>query len=231
MRFMKKRTSVAEGLGKRAVKASSAAARRVEDLVDLVRRRLSHIAEDFYDMGVALRELASPKLYTAVGCTSFEELLGKYRLGSHTQAYRAMAVVKAFPNRDEAIALGFEKCAAVLSYASATKKPDVARAITESGKLGGKSLATLSVRDIDKETSRVRKIQRAKGAPTEREVRASRAARELKRWLGKHHARPAAIDVHEDHRELWVDVRFSLATLEAMLGLATMKTKTKLRVA
>ena len=68
--LMKKRTSVARGLGKRAVEASSAAARRVEDLVDLVRRRLSHIAEDFYDMGVALRELASPKLYTAVGCTS-----------------------------------------------------------------------------------------------------------------------------------------------------------------
>jgi hypothetical protein len=54
-----------------------------------------------------------------------------------------------------------------------------------------------------------------------------RAARELKRWLGKHHARPATIDVHEDHRELWVDVRFSLATLESMLGL----TKGKLRVA
>jgi len=224
---MKKRTSVAKAVGKRAVKASPAGARRVEDLVDLVRRRLSHIAEDFYDMGVALRELASPKLYTAVGCTSFEQLLAKYKLGSHTQAYRAMAVVKAFPNRDEAIALGFEKCAAILSYASATKKPDVARGITEAGKLAGKPLSELSVRDIDKETSRVRKIQRAKGPPTEREVRASRAARELKRWLGTHHARPATIDVHEDHRELWVDVRFSLATLEAMLGL----TKRKLRVA
>jgi hypothetical protein len=100
---------VAKTIKKRAAKASSASARRVDDLVDLVRRRLSHIAEDFYDMGVALRELASPKLYAAVGRSSFEELLAKYKLGSHTQAYRAMAVVKAFPNRDEAIALGFEK--------------------------------------------------------------------------------------------------------------------------
>ena len=227
MRLMKKRTSVARTVKKHAAKASSASARRVEDLVELVRRRLTHIAEDFYDMGVALRELASPRLYTAVGCTSFEDLLAKYHLGSHTQAYRAMAVVKAFPNRDEAIGLGFEKCAAILSYASATKKPDVAREITAAGKLAGKPLAALSAREIDKETSRVRKIQRAKGPPTEREVRASRAARELKAWLGKHHARAAAIDVHEEHHELWVDVRFSLAALETMLGL----TKRKLRVA
>ena len=223
MRLMKKRTSVARTLKKRAANASSASARRVEDLVDLVRRRLTHIAEDFYDMGVALRELAIPKLYTAVGCASFEDLLTKFSLGSHTQAYRAMAVVKAFPNRDEAITLGFEKCAAILSYASATKKPDVAREITAAGKLAGKPLAALSAREIDKETSRVRKIQRAKGPPTEREVRAARAARELKAWLGKHHARVAAIDVHEEHHELWVDVRFSLAALEAMLGLKTRK--------
>ena len=47
-------------------------------------------------------------------------------------------------------------------------------------------------------------------------------------WLGKHRARAAAIDVHEEHHELWVDVRFSLAALEKMLGLAT---KAKLRVA
>ena len=130
---MQKRTTVAKTVKKRALETSTASARRVDDLVDLVRRRLAHITEDFYDMGVALRELASPKLYTAVGCTSFEDLLAKYQLGSHTQAYRAMAVVKAFPNRDEAIALGFERCAAVLSYASATKKPDVAREITGSG--------------------------------------------------------------------------------------------------
>lgn len=35
------------------------------------------------------------------------------------------------------------------------------------------------------------------------------------------HGRAAAIEVHEDHRELWVDVRFSLAPLEARSNFVT----------
>jgi hypothetical protein len=68
---------------------------------------MASISEDFYDMGAALRELATPRLYTSVGCKSFDELLRKYGLG-RSQAYQAMAVVKAFPSRDEAIDLGFD---------------------------------------------------------------------------------------------------------------------------
>jgi hypothetical protein len=37
--------------------ASSAASKRVTDRVDLVKRRMARISEDFYDMGTALREL------------------------------------------------------------------------------------------------------------------------------------------------------------------------------
>ena len=198
--------------------ASTAASKRVAELVDLVRRRIDRIAEDFYDMGVALRELATPRLYTAVGCKTFEELLRKYDLG-RSQAYQAMAVVKAFPSRDEAISLGFEKAAAILHYASATRKPDLPQLITQSGRLAGRKIADLSVRDIDAETARVRKIQRAKGPPTEREVRAARAARELQRWMRKHGGRPARVEAHEDHREAWIDVRISLAEVERWLRL------------
>ena len=198
--------------------AASAASRRVTDLVDLVKRRMASISENFYDMGAALRELATPRLYTSVGCKSFDELLRKYGLG-RSQAYQAMAVVKAFPSRDEAIDLGFEKAAAILHYASATRKPDLPQLITQSGRLAGKALADMSVRDIDAETARVRKIQRAKGAPTEREVRASRAARELQRWMRKHGGRPARVEAHEDHREAWIEVRLSLAEVERWLRL------------
>jgi hypothetical protein len=39
---------------------------------------MASISEDFYDMGAALRELATARLYTSVGCKSFDELLRKY---------------------------------------------------------------------------------------------------------------------------------------------------------
>ena len=62
---MNKPMIVAREVKKRAAKTSSVSARRAEDLVDLVRRRLAHIAEDFYDMGLKRsREgtwLCSPK--------------------------------------------------------------------------------------------------------------------------------------------------------------------------
>jgi hypothetical protein len=77
-------------------------------------------------------------------------LLRKYGLG-RSQAYEAMAVAKAFPSRDEAIELGFAKAAAILHYASATRKPDLPQLITQSGRLGGKRLADMSARDIDAE--------------------------------------------------------------------------------
>ena len=220
-RTAKKKTArVAAKVRDVAERASSAASRRVVDLVDLVKRRIARISEDFYDMGVALRELATPRLYTSVGCKTFDELLRKYDLG-RSQAYQAMAVVKAFPSRDEAIELGFEKAAAILHYASATRKPDLPQLISQSGRLAGKAIAELSVRDIDAETARVRKIQRARGVPTEREVRASRAARELQRWMRKHGGRPARVEAHEDHREAWIDVRLSLAEVERWLRLST----------
>jgi hypothetical protein len=202
----------------RAEKASSASSRRAHELVELVRRRMARISEDFYDIGVAMRELATPRLYTSVGCKTFDDLLRKYALG-RSQAYEAMAVVKAFPSRAETIDLGFAKAAAILHYASATRKPDLPQLIMQSGKLGGKSIAEMSVRDIAAETARVRKIQHAKGPPTEREVRAARAARELQRWMRKHAGRPASVEAHEDHREAWIDVRFSLAEVERWLKL------------
>ena len=197
---------------------SSAASKRALELVDLVRRRMARISEHFYDIGVALRELATPRLYVSVGCATFDELLRKYGL-RRSQSYQAMAVVKAFPSRDEAIALGFAKAAAVLHYASATRKPDLPQLITQSGKLAGKKLADMSAHDIDAETARIRKIQRAKGPPTEREARAARAARELQQWMRKHAGRPARVEAHEDHREAWIDVRFSLAEVERWLKL------------
>jgi hypothetical protein len=212
------RAAVVKKVRARAEHASSVASKRVVDLVDLVRRRMGRIVEDFYDMGVALRELATPRLYTSVGCTTFDDLLRKYALG-RSQAYEAMAVVKAFPNRDEAIGLGLAKAAAILHYASATRKPDLPQLITQSGRLGGKKLADMSAHDIDAETARVRKIQHAKGPPTEREVRAARAARELQRWMRIHAGRPARVEAHEDHREAWIDVRFSLAEVERWLKL------------
>ena len=71
-------------------------------------------------------------------------------------------------------------------------------------KLGGRPLEDLTVRDIQREVARVRRIQRAKGPPTEREVRVARAVRELRHRLKEHGARVEDVDSHEDHREMWI---------------------------
>ena len=91
-----------------------------------------------YDMGVALRELATPRLYTAVGCKTFDHLLRRYDLG-RSQAYQAWPSSRRSPNRDEAIGLGFANASAVLHHASATRKPDLPQLIAQSGGIACKT--------------------------------------------------------------------------------------------
>src|SRR5262245_8609333 len=52
-----------------------AAVRRAEELLDLIARRKARIAEDFYEIGKALRELSKKKLYAVLGHRSFGEML------------------------------------------------------------------------------------------------------------------------------------------------------------
>ena len=143
----------------------------------------------------------------------------KSRAAKPTTSGRAGVVKKVRAQAEHAATAASKRALELVDLVRRRMAPDLPQLITQSGRLAGRKLADMSARDIDAETARVRKIQRAKGPPTEREVRAARAARELQRWMRKHAGRPARVEAHEDHREAWIDVRVSLAEVERWLQL------------
>jgi len=151
-------------------------ASRAEELLALIERRKVTIAEDFYDIGAALRELAQDKLYAALGLRSFEELLAKRGVMGRTQAFKLIEVVKTF-SRGQALALGQEKAYALIRYTAATPADDDPREIASSGKLGRRSLAAMGRRDVEDAVrdvrTRVRGSAKAKVSPEERAANAA----------------------------------------------------------
>jgi len=174
----------------RSEKASALARKkeRLEALVRLIARRATSIRESFYDIGVALTEIVEGKLYEADGHASFEAFLDARQLGSRAQAYKLIAIAGEL-GRDEAIALGQEKAAALIAHAAATPEADSALSLAKNGRFGAKSAALASVSDIEKATRAVRTKERAKKPKTAAQQAATRADRatlaRVKRWLGK----------------------------------------------
>ncbi len=87
--------SIAE-LVKTATSASAVNRRVGLDALALIRRRLVAISEAFFDIGVALRTLAQPRIYTAMGHQSFEALLVGEKLMSRSSAADLMRIAERY---------------------------------------------------------------------------------------------------------------------------------------
>src|SRR4051812_34803194 len=92
----------------RATAIVTAATRRAEALIAEILVKKTLIADAFYDLGLALRELQTKKMYSALGFSSFEALLCGRKLFGDTQARKLIAVVSTL-DRETAIDLGVEK--------------------------------------------------------------------------------------------------------------------------
>jgi hypothetical protein len=166
--------SLAE-VAKRA-KARALATRRArgEALLALVERRKQRIVEDFYDIGLALRELRDDKLYEALGHPSFEALLDAHALMSSSSAKKLIAVVE-HVSREQALRLGREKAYALVAYAAATPEADVPEELAaRDAEIAGKKVSALSTRELEAAASDARR--RAK-PPTPKERAAEKARR------------------------------------------------------
>ena len=156
-----------------------------ERLVQSVIARKVRVAEQFYAMGVELRELSRPECFRALGFGSFVELIEGRKVVSRMTALRLMSVAGAFP-RELAVELGLEKAYALVRYAEATPALDVARVLAERNVVvAGKGVRQATVREIEAETKRIRtggKVRDAKH-PAAREARA--AAREIQKAIRK----------------------------------------------
>ena len=99
-------------LAKKASRASEANRRMGMDALALIRRRMQAIAEAFYDIGMALRTLAQPRVYTALGHRTFEALLQKEALMSRSSAADLIRIAERY-SRQTAVDLGQAKALAL----------------------------------------------------------------------------------------------------------------------
>ena len=166
-----------------ATKVSAADRSRAESLLAEIARRKERIAEDFYDIGLALSQLFKKKLHLALGHRSFEEMLKARDVVSPSTARGLMRLVASM-SREQALAVGQEKAIALLGYSKATPELDTPKTLMESGQLpGGKPVAAASVRDLKKATKEVRAAQ-GKTRPLSADARAARAeAKAVSKWL------------------------------------------------
>ena len=156
MRTQAKSSPLPKALAQRAEAKSRASARvareEAEELLAVVVSRRRAIAEAFYDVGQALTKLREPRLYHALGCKTFGELITT-RLGlSLSRAGRLIAIAEQL-TRARAIDLGQERSAALVQLARATSDEDSAETLARDGvilpgRTGRVSPSTLSVRDI-----------------------------------------------------------------------------------
>ena len=158
----KKSTRAARGQALRAevVQGGAAAARRCEELLAEIARRKQRIAEDFYDIGLALREIKKKKLYAALGHRSLTSLLEARGVLGKSQAAKLIAIVEHLP-KSKALGEGIEKSYALVRLAAATPALDTAAEVAAEGVVvRGKraDVAGLSGRGVSELARKVRSV-------------------------------------------------------------------------
>lgn len=200
-----------------AEKITAADRKRAEALLLLIERRKARIAEDFYDLGEALKEIQHKRLHLALGHASFADLLRARGIMGLSQAKKLIEVVSTLP-RDKALTLGAEKAYALARYTAATPELDTPQSLLDQGaKIGGKPIADLSVRDLAVATGKVR-AKAGKAKPTsESEREAEQAARKFQAWLRKGGAKGATAAAQKVKGAWWLRVELSAEAATRLL--------------
>ena len=176
-----------------ATKISSADRTKAEALLAEIARRKERIAEDFYDIGLAVLQISKKKLYLALGHKSFDDMLKARDVLSPTTARGLMQLVSTM-SRDEALAYGQEKAIALISYAKATPELDTPKTLMEGGELpDGKPIVKASVRDIKQAATKVRAAE-GKSKPLSAEAKLAQAeVKAVTKWLRERGAAKAKV--------------------------------------
>lgn len=196
--------------------ASSSSAKRALALLDLIARRVQRIKEDFFEIGLALKELEEKKLFVALGYATFDALIEARSPVGRSQAYKLIAIVK-HVTREQALELGPEKAYALSRFVRATPEPDsVASVIDADIKVGGatRSVRAMSRREIEAAT---RSLTRAGKKPSAEERGARRAGREAQAELRKRSVR-ATVTLEHVRGQWWAVVRLPAEQLSSLVG-------------
>jgi len=199
-----------------AKRSSVADSERGEALIAEILRRKARIAEDFYEIGEALRELLKKKLYLALGHATFGDMLKDRKLMGVTQAGKLIQLVSSVP-REKALAIGSEKAFLLVDYAKATPEPDTAAWLLEEGKLpSGKRVADASTREIVAATKAVRAKQGTSKRKSSEQIEADKTARAVQAALRKRGVKGATVTAVKKGAEWLVRVEVTVAHAHAL---------------
>ena len=107
----------------KGVKQSAAQKKRLESLLETIERRKARIVEDFYDIGVALKEILEKKLYLQAGYASFGELIDARKIMGKSQAFKLVSIARSV-SREKAFEVGSEKAYELVRVTEETPGPD-----------------------------------------------------------------------------------------------------------
>lgn len=145
-----------------AKRAAAAAAKRRErllaeakDLVAQVRRKRDVISEAFYDIGLALRRLREREMLAALDVRNFSELCETTLTMSATIGAQLVEIVERM-TREQAVAMGPTKAAALIALAAATPEADSPADLFQKGRVRLPDGA-----ELDTRTTSARGIERA----------------------------------------------------------------------
>jgi len=207
------------------VKQSAAAQKRLASLLEMIERRKARIVEDFYDIGVALKEIVDKKLYLQAGYASFGDLIDARKIMGKTQAFKLVSIARAVP-REKAIEVGSERAYELVRLTEETPEPDTVEDVLVTGVRGPKDRKTV---DVSKLSSREiaqkrREIAKAKEKPTDEEREAKRAAREAQASIRKSGMK-ASVDARKEGKAWVAIVTVPLAQLDALAKAAARAAK------
>lgn len=229
MAAAKKTTTTALATAKKVVlagvKQSPAAQKRLASLLETIERRKARIVEDFYDIGVALKEIVDKKLYLQAGYASFSDLIDGRKIMGKTQAFKLVSIARAVP-REKAIEVGSERAYELVRLTEQTPEPDTVEDVLVTGVRGPKDRKTV---DVSKLSSREiaekrREIAKAKAKPSDDEREAKRAAREAQASIRKSGMK-ASVDARKEGKAWVAVVTVPLAQLDALAKAAARAAK------
>ncbi|MBK8219276.1 MAG: hypothetical protein IPK71_36590 [Myxococcales bacterium] len=160
------------------VKKSAAAQKRLASLLETIERRKARIVEDFYDIGVALKEIVDKKLYLQAGYASFGDLIDGRKIMGKTQAFKLVSIARAVP-REKAIEVGSEKAYELVRLTEQTPEPDTVEDVLTTGVRGPKGKGTIDVKKLSSReiAQKRRELAKANEKPNDDEIAAKREAR------------------------------------------------------
>jgi len=155
---------------------------RAEELLAHVERNMGLITDAFFEIGAALTQLLNNRLYLALGYQTFAELLEQRHLMSQAQANKLIAVATLMP-REAAVKLGAEKSYALTRYVQAASPTGGLARVLEAGRVKGRPLESLTVRQLTELTREIRGPRPTQGSDALLEAR--RLARQAQATLRK----------------------------------------------